>query len=136
MESSVFKNLEEIHEFGVQRFEAVTSASASTAKGLQAIAAEAAGYGKRSIDSGYVFAGQLLQAKKPEDLVALHSSFAKAAYEDFLAAVKKMSEVYSALAREAFQDITREPVKTVKSTPSALSPDAQPVAAPKASKQN
>ncbi len=132
----MFKNFEDIQEFGVQRFETVTSVSASTAKGLQAIAAEAADYGKRSVDNGYAFAGQLLQAKKPEDFVALHSSFAKAAYEDFLAAVKKISDLYSGLAREAFQDLTREPLKAAKSKPSALSSDTQPVAAPKASKQS
>jgi hypothetical protein len=121
-EAFVFVKFEDILNFGMKRFETVTTATASTTKGLQAIAAEAADYSKKSFESTCAFAEKLRHASKPDEIVDMHSSFAKSAYDDFFNKASKIGQIYSNLAKEAFQELTREaPVKTA--------PVSQPAAA-------
>ena len=84
------------------RFEAVTTATASTTKGLQAIAAEITDYSKNSFEKSRAHFEKLVGVKKIDEAIQLQSDFAKSAYEDFVAEATKIGSLYSDLAKEAF----------------------------------
>ena len=99
-------NLPDIKAFGKAPFEAFSAATASSTKGLQAIAAETTDYSKKSFEKSRVLFEKLTGVKKIDEAIQLQSDFAKSAYEDFVAQATKIGEMYSSLAKEAFKPIT------------------------------
>jgi hypothetical protein len=92
----------EIKAFGVNPFQAFTTANPST-KGLQAIAAETAEYSKTSFEKGRAFCEKLIAVKEIDEALALQTDFAKSAYEDFMAQATKIGGLYATLAQDAFK---------------------------------
>ena len=99
-------NFPDIKAFGTAPFEAFTAATASSTKGLQAIAAETTDYSKKSFEKSRVLFEKLSGVKKIDEAIQLQSDFAKSTYEDFMAQATKIGEMYSSLAKEAFKPIT------------------------------
>ena len=99
-------NFPDIKEFGKAPFEAFTAATASSTKGLEAIAAETTDYSKNSFEKSRAHFEKLFGLKKIDEAIQLQSDFAKSAYEDFVAQATKIGEMYSNLAKEAFKPIT------------------------------
>ena len=87
-------------------FEAVTAATASSTKGLQAIATEVTDYSKKSFEKSRAHFEKLVGVKNVNEAIQLQSDFAKSAHEDFMAQATKLSEMYGNLAKEAFKPIT------------------------------
>ena len=98
-------NFPDIKAFGTAPFEAFTAATASSTKGLQAIAAETTDYSKKSFEKSRVLFEKLSGVKKIDEAIQLQSDFAKSTYEDFMAQATKIGEMYSSLAKEAFKPI-------------------------------
>ena len=98
-------NFPDIKAFGKAPFEALTAATASSTKGLQAIAAETTDYSKKSFEKSRAHFEKLIGVKKIDEAIQLQSDFAKSAYEDFVAQATKIGEMYSSLAKEAFKPI-------------------------------
>ncbi|MBI1867348.1 MAG: phasin family protein [Methylocystis sp.] len=122
-------NFPEIKAFGTAPFEAFATATASSTKSLQAIAAETTDYSKKSFEKSRVLFEKLIGVKKIDEAIQLQSDFATSAYEDFLAQATKIGEMYSSLAKEAFKPIT-------VASPAQPSVAAPPSKAPVAAKQN
>jgi hypothetical protein len=99
-------NFPDIKAFGKAPFEAFTAVTASSTKGLQAIAAETTDYSKKSFEKSRAHFEKLIGVKKIDEAIQLQSDFAKSAYEDFVAQATKIGEMYSSLAKEAFKPIT------------------------------
>ena len=99
----MFNSFQQIPGLGTNPFEAITTATASTTKGLQAIAAEMTDYSKKSFEKNRVHFEKLIGVKKLDEVVQLQSDFAKSAYEDLVAEATKIGEMYSSLAKEAFK---------------------------------
>ena len=99
------KSSEEIQKFNKTQLESATLTTQSFVNGLQAIAADTADYSKRSLESGLAFVEKLLALKTPQEAVQLQLEFAKSSYADFVAEATKIRELYSNLAKEAFQPI-------------------------------
>jgi hypothetical protein len=99
-------NFPDIKAFGKAPFEAFTAATASSTKGLQAIAAETTDYSKKSFEKSRAHFEKLMGVKKIDEAIQLQSDFAKSAYEDFVAQATKIGDMYSSLAKEAFKPIT------------------------------
>jgi hypothetical protein len=118
-----------IKAFGTAPFGAFTTATASSTKGLQAIAAETTDYSKKSFEKSRVLFEKLSGVKKIDEAIQLQSDFAKSAYEDFMAQTTKIGELYSSLAKEAFKPI----MVTSPAKPSVV---AEPFKVPVAAKQN
>ncbi len=127
----MFIKFEDFQDFGRKQFDTAAAAVASASKGLQAIAAEATDYSKKTFDKNATHAQKLLQVKKPDEFLELQSNFAKAAYEDFVAQATKISQLYSELGKEAFNGLTKDTFWPVKNEPAA--PSSAPTAAAKAS---
>ncbi len=98
----MFTDFQQIPALGTNAFEALTTATASTTKGLQAIAAEITDYSKKSFEKNRAHFEKLVGVKKIDEAIQLQSDFAKSAFEDFVAEVTKIGNLYSDLAKEAF----------------------------------
>jgi len=101
----MYRKFDELNQFGFDRFEAITTATTSTAKGLQAIATETIDYSKNSFENGRVLVGKLFGVKKVDEAFQLQSEFVKAAYDDFHVQARKIGDLYSNLAKEALKPI-------------------------------
>jgi phasin family protein len=99
-------NFPDIKAFSAAPFESFTAATASSTKGLQAIAAETTDYAKKSFEKSRAHFEKLISVKKIDEAIQLQSDFAKSAYEDFVAQATKIGEIYSNLAKEAFKPTT------------------------------
>ena len=122
-------NFPDIKAFGTAPFEAFTAATATSTKGLQAIAAETTDYAKKSFEKSRAHFEKLIGVKKIDEAIQLQSDFAKSAYEDFVAQATKIGEIYSSLAKEAFTPIT----VAASATPTVV---AEPTRTPVNAKQN
>jgi hypothetical protein len=98
----MFTDFQQIPALGTNPFEAVTTATASTTKGLQAIATEITDYSKNSFEKSRAHFEKLVGVKNVNEAIQLQSDFAKSAYEDFVAEATKIGGLYSDLAKEAF----------------------------------
>jgi hypothetical protein len=98
-------NLNEFQTYSKEQVEAATASSASFVKSLRTIAAETTDYSKKSFEDGAAFLERLRGAKSFESAVQIQSEYAKASYEAFVAQAKKIAELYSNLAKEAFKPV-------------------------------
>jgi phasin family protein len=93
----------QIKAFGQAPFEPFTLATASSSKGLQAIASETMDYTKKSFEKSRALVEKLMAVKTIDEAIKLQSDFAKSAYEDFVAQASKIGEMYSSLAKDALR---------------------------------
>jgi len=75
---------------------------ADAAKSVQAIAAEAAGYSRKSFDDAVSHVGTLSGAKSLEAAFELQSNFAKSAYENFVTEAARLGELYAGFAKSIY----------------------------------
>lgn len=76
---------------------------ASLSKSIQAIALDATEYTKKSYEDGSAALQRLAAAKSPEAAFEVQTSYAKSAYEGFIAEATKMIDLYTELARDAYK---------------------------------
>ena len=122
-------DIPQIKAFGQAPFEPFTMATASSSKRLQAIATETTDYSKQAFEKCRLHFEKLMGVKKFDEAIQLHSDFAKAAYEDFVAQATKVGEMYVNLAKEAFK-----PLKAA--SPAQQRASAPPSNAPVAARQS
>ncbi len=96
---------EDLQKYGKEQLEALTSSSTAVAKGLQVIAAESTEYSKKSLESGSAFVEKLLGVKSLEGAIKIQLEYTKACYDEHLAYVTKLTELYSKLAKDAFAPV-------------------------------
>ncbi len=101
----MFSNFEAFQNFGKEQMEASTAAASGVTKSLQAIAAGATDYSKKSIEQNSAFVEKMMGVRKVEDVVALQQDFAKSTFEGFMAQMTKMGELYTGLAKEAMKPV-------------------------------
>ena len=98
-------DFETFQKFGKEQFEAASAAMGEVAKGLQAIAAEATDYSKKSFADSSALVEKLVGVKKLDEAITLQTDYAKSSYEGFVAQATKMGEMYQAVAKEAFKPV-------------------------------
>ncbi|MGO9675184.1 MAG: phasin family protein [Methylocella sp.] len=98
-------SLNEFQTYNKEQVETATTSSASFVNSLQTINAETTNYSKKSLEDGAAFLEKLLSAKSFESAIQIQSEYAKAFYEAFIAQSKKIAELYSNLAKEAFKPV-------------------------------
>ena len=98
-------SFEDFQKFSKQQLEAVNTATATVAKGLQEIAAESSDYSKKAFVASSAVVEKLLGAKSVETAIQIQTEFAKSAYEGFVAQSTKMNELLTKLAGEAFKPV-------------------------------
>ena len=104
-EDDVTVNIYDFQKLGTEQLASNTTAASSFLDTVQAIAAEATDYSRRSLENSSSFVAKLLGAKSFDSVIQIHSEYAKTSYEGFVAQAKKMGELYSDLAKEFFKPI-------------------------------
>jgi hypothetical protein len=97
------KNIDDMQKLGKDHMDATTKSFDSVAKGMQAIATEIADYSKKSFEDGSAALEKLFAAKSVDKAIEVQSDFVKSSYEDFIVKATKLSELYTALARESYK---------------------------------
>ncbi len=103
------KHFSETKAFSSTPFDVFAAASASSTKGLNAIAAEIIDFSTKSFEKSRVLFEKLNNVKKIEEAMQLQSDFVKSFYEDYMAQATKIGEIYASLAKEAFKPINVAP---------------------------
>ena len=100
------KMSEELVEFTKGNVEALVSSARVAAKGSEAMAQEAAEYGKKSFESATAAFKGMASVKSPTELFQLQSEFAKSSFDSAVAEASKVSENVLKLWGEMFQPLS------------------------------
>lgn len=117
-------NFDELQKLGKEQLEAASSLTASLAKGLQGVVAEATEFSKKSIEANSAYIERLMSAKSLEDTVQVQSEYAKSAYGRLIAQITKLGELYADLAKESFRPVEAAMAR-FKATPGGGRPDGR-----------
>ena len=99
----MLKNFEDVQKYGKDNMDLTMKAWGHMSKSVQAIAAEAADYSKKSFEEGSATMEKLLGAKSLEKAMEIQTAYAKSAYEGFVAQATKIGELYADLAKETYK---------------------------------
>jgi hypothetical protein len=101
----MLKGFEEFQKVGKDGFDATVRSFGEVNKGFQAIAAEITDYSKKAFEDGTRAFEQLIGAKTIEQAIEIQSQYAKKAYDNYIAEVSKLGEMYAGLARDAYKPV-------------------------------
>jgi len=82
-------------------FEAASRSFGEANKGLQALAAEITDYSKKTFDDAIGTWEQLIGVRSLEQAIQIQSQYAKRVYENHMAELSKLGEMYVGLVRDA-----------------------------------
>ena len=94
---------ESIQGLSKDNMDAVLKSANAFSRGLQAIAAEAADYSKKSIDAGTNALERLIGAGSLDKAVEVQSDYVRSAYEGYVAQAAKVSEIVTDMAKSAYE---------------------------------
>ena len=99
----MFQNFEQTSKFGKEAMDNGLKSFAAVSKNMQAIAAEATEYSRKSIENGTAAAEKLFAARSPEKAMEVQADYLKQAYEGFVAQAGKFGELYAEMAKDAYK---------------------------------
>ena len=76
-------------------------------KSWQAIAAEMTDYSKRTFEESTAVFEKLASAKSVEQAIEIQTSFAKRAYDDYMAQMTKIGSMYTSIAKDAYKPMEK-----------------------------
>ena len=109
----MLKGFEEFQKVGKDGFDAAVKSFGEMNKGFQAIAAEVTDYSKKAFEDSTRCFEQLIGAKSVEQAVEIQSTYAKKAYDTYIAEMSKIGEMYAGLARDAYKPVETALAKKV-----------------------
>ena len=95
------EQFEEFQKVSKESFDAAVHAYGEANKGFQAISAELATM--KAFDDATRAFEQLVGVKSVEQAIEIQSRYAKEAYDEYIAEVSKLGEMYVSLARSAYK---------------------------------
>ncbi len=95
--------VEEFQNYGKEQFDAAVASAGTCTKSLQAIAAAYGDYTKKSFEEGSAFIEKLAGVRSLDKALEVQTSYAKSAYETFVAESTKIGELYKDFAKEAYK---------------------------------
>jgi len=108
------KNIsEEYQRLNKEGFDAAVRSFGEVNKGFQAIATEVTEYSKKTFDNGCRAWEQLVGATSFDRAFEIQSQYAKEAYDNYIAEVSKLGEMYVNLARNAYKPVEQAAAKKV-----------------------
>ncbi|MFO1169655.1 MAG: phasin family protein [Hyphomicrobiaceae bacterium] len=107
MKGFEMKGFEDLQKLGQQNMELTMKSVGELTKGWQTMAAEMGEYTKRSFEDGTQTFEKLSNARSFEQAVEIQSDFARRAYEEYMAQMSKIGNMYAEMAREAFKPVER-----------------------------
>ena len=116
-------NFEDTNKKSKEAVDTALKTYSETAKGFQAIAAEAADYSKKSFQDAVTHFETLAGVKSFEAAFELQTNYARSAYENFVSETTRLGEMYADLAKSAYKPyeapVAAAVTKAVKSAPAA-----------------
>ena len=95
-------NFEEATTANKQAIDTAIKGYSEAAKGIQAIAAETAGFSRKSIEDAVSHVQTLSSAKSLEAAIELQGNFVKSCYENFFAEATRLGDLYAGLAKSVY----------------------------------
>jgi hypothetical protein len=105
------RKAEEFQAAGGDNYEAMVRSYGELNKGLQAIAARWMEFSKRSFDDATRTWEQLIGVKSIDQAFEIQSNYAKRAYDNWMAEASKIGEMYTSVARNAYQPVEKAMTK-------------------------
>ncbi len=96
-------NFDEVNRKNKEAMDTVLKSYSETARGFQAIAAEAVEYSKKSFQDTVTHFETLSGARSFESAFELQTNYVKTAYENFVSEATRLGEMYSDLAKSAYK---------------------------------
>jgi phasin family protein len=94
---------EEMQKLGKDSMDMAMNSFGAFSKTAQAFATEIADYSKKSIEGSAAAWEKLMGAKSLEKAMQVQSEYLKSSYEDFVAEMTKLGELYVDLTKEAYK---------------------------------
>jgi len=102
---------EKFQEMGKDNYETMVRSYGELNKGFQAVVARWTEFSKRSFDDAARAWEEMIGAKSLEHALEIQSSYAKKAYDNWVAEVSKIGELYSTAARDAYKPVEQAMAK-------------------------
>ena len=106
--------MNEMNADSKKNLEAVVASVTAAAKGVEALSAETITYSKTALESQVAAAKSLSGVKSVQEAFEIQSSFAKSAYEGYMAQMTKASEIMTAAMKESFKPLNERVTATVE----------------------
>ena len=95
----------EVNTHSKKNLEAVVASVTAATKGAETLGATAMAYSKKSMDDNVAAAKTLAAAKSVQEVVELQTTFAKTAFEAYVAEMNKMTEIVAASFKDSLSPI-------------------------------
>jgi phasin family protein len=95
------KASEDLQELGKDNYDGMVRSYGEVNKTFQTIAERWTDFSKQSLEDAMRAWQQMISAKSPEQLHQIQSDYAKKAYDDWMAEMTKLGEMYSSAAHDA-----------------------------------
>ncbi len=112
-------SLNELNAQSKQNLEALVASVTATAKGAEALGAQAMAYGKTAVDKHVEAAKALSSARSVQEVIELQSTYAKSAMETYIAEMNRASETYSSMVKTAFRPLNERATAAVETLQAA-----------------
>jgi phasin family protein len=99
------KTADNFQKVGKDNYDAMLRSYGEMNKGFQAIAASWTEFSKRAFEDATRAWEQMIAAKSIERAMEIQSSYARSAYESWMAEASKLREMYAAAARDAYKPV-------------------------------
>ena len=106
------KATKDFQKLGKDNYEAVVKSYGQVNKGLQDIGASFTDYTKRAFADATATFEKLVGAKSLEHAIEIQSAYAKSAYENWMAEMTRIGEMYTSVARDAYKPVEKAVEKT------------------------
>jgi phasin family protein len=106
--------LNEMNSHSKKNLEAIVASATASAKGAEALGAQAMAFSKALFDTQVSAARSLAGAKSVQEVVELQTTFAKSALETYMAEFAKMSDTVSASVKESMKPLNERVTATVE----------------------
>ncbi len=104
----------ELNADSKKNLEAIVASVTAAAKGVETLSAETVAYSKSAFESQVAAAKTLAGVKSIQEVFEIQSTFAKAAYEGYMAQMTKASEIMTATMKESFKPLNARVTATVE----------------------
>ncbi|HEY5289168.1 MAG TPA: TIGR01841 family phasin [Caulobacteraceae bacterium] len=95
----------ELNAHSKKNFEAVVASMTAATKGAETLGAHAVAISKKAVEDQMTAAKTLAGAKSVQEVIELQTSFAKSAFESYVAGMNKMAETVAASMKESASPI-------------------------------
>jgi phasin family protein len=107
-------SLNDLNTHAKHNVEALVASATATAKGAEALSAQAMAYGKTAVDKHVETAKALSSARSVQEVIELQTAYAKSAMETYIAEVNRASETFSSTMKNAFRPINERATAMVE----------------------